>query len=118
MYVNSLACVRVKGDDSEGFRVRDCVILDLRKCIWNALLVLLGVATFEDIGSLGYLPRLVTYHPSSSTLVIASRFLTGNREAELKPTTFSSFLLLSVFVSLFFSCLPLPQRFSALSTAC
>ena len=39
----------------------------------------------------------VVYHPSVSTLMTASHFLAGNREAELKPTTFSFFLLLLVF---------------------
>ena len=35
--------------------------------------------------------------------VIASRFLAGNREAEVKPITFFSLLLFRVFLSFFFS---------------
>ena len=37
--------------------VRDRVILVLRECIWNALVVLLGFQTFEDSSSLIYPPR-------------------------------------------------------------
>ena len=48
--------------------------------------------------------------------VIASHFLGGNREAELKPITFSSLLLFRVFLSFLFSYLP--QRYSVLSAAC
>ena len=39
---------------------------------------------------------------SVSTLVTASLFLAGNREAELNPTTFSSLLLFRVFLSFLF----------------
>ena len=35
--------------------------------------------------------------------VTAFRFFAGNREAELKPTTFSSLLLFHIFLSLLFS---------------
>ena len=41
--------------------------------------------------------------PLFHTWVTASRFLAGNREAELKPTTFSSLLLFPDFLSFFFS---------------
>ena len=44
--------------------------------------------------------------PMVSTLVIASHFLLGNRETDLKPTTFSSLLLFNVFLS-FFSYTPM-----------
>ena len=47
--------------------------------------------------------RQVVY-PSGSMVspwVTASRFLAGNRNAELKPTTFSSLLLIRVFLSFF-----------------
>ena len=82
----------------QGVRIR--VILFVRECIWNTVVVLLGLPTFDDTDFLGYPPRWVIYHPSGSTLVTASRFLPGNRELELKPTTFSSLLLFSVFPSL------------------
>ena len=75
---------------SQGFR--ECVTLFVRECIWNALVVL------------GFPPRWVVYHSSGSTPMTASRFFVGNREAELKPTTFSSLLRLRVFLTLFFSC--------------
>ena len=37
--------------------LRDRVILLVRECIWNALVVLLGLPTFDDTDSLGYLPQ-------------------------------------------------------------
>ena len=84
-----------------GVGVSDHVILVVRECIWNMLVVLLELPTLDDIGSLGY--------PSGFSLVAASRFLVGNREDKLKPTTFTSFLLFNVFVSfLFFN--PLRDR--------
>ena len=46
----------------------------------------------------GHLSRKVVYRTSVSILVTASRFLAGNNEAELKPTTFSSILLFIVFL--------------------
>ena len=58
-------------------------------------MVLLGLPTFDNTGSMGYPPRWV-----DSILVTASHFLAGNREAELKPTTFSSLLLFNVFLFL------------------
>ena len=51
-----------------------------------------------------------------STLVTASRFLLGNREAELKPTTFFSLLLSRVFLSFLFPWLPMD--IVPLSVAC
>ena len=66
-------------------------------------MVLLGIPTFVDSGTHGYPPRWVTYHPLGSTLEPAYHFLVGNRETELKPATFSSLLLCSVFLSLFVS---------------
>ena len=91
---------------SEDQEVRDHVILVVRECIWNALVILLDLPTFDDTGSLGYPPRCVIYHPLGSTLVTVSRLLVGNGESELKLTTFSSFLLFSVFPGLFFFCHP------------
>ena len=55
-----------------GQGVRDRVIFVVRECVWNALVVLLGLPTFGDTGSLGYLPRCVVYHLSGSTLVATS----------------------------------------------
>ena len=49
--------------------------------------------TGEDAVSLGSL-HLVAYPPWVTT----SRFLVGNREGELKPTTFSSLILFHVFL--------------------
>ena len=98
-----------------GFQVRDRVILVVCECIWNALLVLLGLPTFYDTGSLCYPSHWVAYQPSDSTLMTASRFPAGNREAKLKPTTFSSLLLFSVFC--FYSS-PTPQRYNALIANC
>ena len=66
-------------------------------------MVRFGLPAFGDTSSLGYPLRWVPYHPSGSILVITSCFLAGNREAELKLTTFSSLVLFSVFLSLFFS---------------
>ena len=34
----------------------------VHECIWNALVVLLGLPTFDDTGSLGCPPRGVAYH--------------------------------------------------------
>ena len=77
----------------QGFR--DRVILVVRECIWNALMVPFGLSSFDDTGSLDYPSRWVTYH-----LLPASRVPAGNRKAELKNTTFSSLLL---FLSFLFS---------------
>ena len=91
-----------------GQEVRDRVILVVHKCIWNALVVLLGPPspTFNNSGSLDYLQCWVAYHQLCSNLVPASRFFPGNREAELNPSTFSSVLLLGVFLHFLFSRLP------------
>ena len=85
-----------------GQGVHGRVILVLCECIWNARVVLLVHPNFDDTSSLGYPPRWVAYHPLSSTLVPASRFLAGNREGELKPTPFSSLLIFRVFLFFFF----------------
>ena len=79
---------------SQGARSR--VIFVLRECIWNAP----AVSLF-----LGSPPRQVIY-PTGSMVppwVTASRFLAGNKEAELKPATFSSLLIFPVFLSFLFS---------------
>ena len=62
--------------------------------IWNASAVSLFLPAFDDTGSIGSSPRRVAY---------TSRFLAGNMEAELKPTTISSLLLFYVFLSFLFS---------------
>ena len=74
------------------------VILVVRETVWNALVILLVLQTFDDTGSLDYPPGRVIYRPSVSPLVTASSFLVRNKEVELKPTTFSS-LLFPVFLS-------------------
>ena len=83
-------------------RVR--VIHVLRECIWDAPTVSLVLPVFDDTGSLGFLPRQVVYPPGYivPSWVIAFRFLVGNSETELKPTTFSSLLLFRVFLSFLF----------------
>ena len=77
----------------------DCahVVLVLCEYIWNTPTVSLALSTFDDTGFLGS-PHQVVYTPSSMVppWVTASHFLTGNKEAELKRTTFS-LPLLSVF---------------------
>ena len=85
----------------EGQGVRVCVILVLRGFFWNAPAVFLVLPAFDDTGSLGSPPSQMVYLPGSIVppWVTASRFLSGNREGELKPTTFHSFLLFRVFLS-------------------
>ena len=70
----------------------------------NAPAVSLVHKAFDDTGSLGS-PRYMVYPPGSivPSWVTASRFLAGNREAELKSTTFSSLLLFRDFLSFLFS---------------
>ena len=87
----------------EGQGTRAHVIPVLHECIWNALAVSLVLLTFNDTGSLGSPPRQVVF-PSGSMVspwVTASRFLAGNRDVELKPTTFFSLLLFRTFLSFF-----------------
>ena len=85
-----------------GQGARAHVILVLRECIWNATTLLLVLPAFEDIGSL---PRQVVYPPGfmAAPWMTTFHFLVGNREAELKPTTFSSLLLFCDFLSFLFS---------------
>ena len=82
-------------------RVR--VILVLRECIWSAPVVSLIFPAFNDTGSLGSPPRQVV-SPILNGLpwVNASHFLAENTEAELKSTTFLSFLLFRDFLSFLF----------------
>ena len=54
------------------------VILVVRECIWDAIVVFLVLSNFDDIGSLGYPPRRVVYSLSVFTLVTSSNFLVGN----------------------------------------
>ena len=72
----------------EGQGARTHVILVLCESIRNAPEVSLVLPNFDDNGSLGFMvpPRMN-----------ASCFFMGNREAELKPTTFCSLLVFSVF---------------------
>ena len=84
-----------------GQRARDHVVLVLRECIWNAPAVSLVLPVFDDTSSLGSPPRRVVYLLVPPWVTV-SRFLAGNREVELKPTTFSSFLLFCVFLSFLF----------------
>ena len=71
------------------------VILVLCECIWNAPAASFVLPAFDDTGSLGS-PRQVVYPPACIVppWVTVSRFLARNREAELKPTTFSSLTFL------------------------
>ena len=79
-----------------GQGARAPVILALREYFWNAPEDSLVLPAFDDIGSLGSPPHRVVY-PLGPPWGIASRFLAGNREAELKPTIFSSLLIFPVF---------------------
>ena len=89
--------------ERQGSRVR--VILVLHECIWLAPAVSLVLPAFDTTGSLGSPPRQVVNPPGSMfpPWMTASRFLKGNREAERKPTTFSSLILFRVFLSFLFS---------------
>ena len=100
IYIYGVGGVWVQFLDGQGARAR--VILVLRQCIWNTGVVSLVLPAFHDIGSLGSPPSRVVY-PLGSTQVTVSRLIAGNREAELKPTTFSSLLLFRFFLSLLFS---------------
>ena len=86
---------------------RALVILVLRECVWNVLVVLFDLPTFNDTGPPGYPPRMRVYCPSVLTLVTTSGFFAWNMKAELKKnTTFSSLLLFRVILSFLFSCPP------------
>ena len=77
----------------------------------NMVVVLLGFQSFDNTNSMGYPPRGVAYTPwvPHSTLVAASRFLAGNREADLKHRYFftSTFLCISIAFIFLFCLLPL-----------
>ena len=98
---------------SQGFCGR--VILVLRECIRNTSAVSIFLSAFGDTGSLGSPPSQVVYPPDYMVTpwVTAYRFLAGNKEAELKPSTFPSLLLFRVF-PLFSS----PNPPGTLSAAC
>ena len=70
--------------------------------IWDAPAISLVLSPIDDTSSLGSPPRQVLY-PLVSPRVTTSRFLAGNREAELKPTTFSILLFFRVFLFFLFS---------------
>ena len=73
-----------------GQETRARSILVLRECIWNVPAVSLVLPAFDGTGSPGYPPHRLVYRPLVSTLMTTSCFLVKNREAELKPTSFSS----------------------------
>ena len=87
--------------EGQGTRVR--VILVLREYIWNAPAVSLVLPAFDYTAYLGSPPHQLGHPPGSVVphWVTASCFLAGNKEAELKPTTFSSLLVFRVFLSFF-----------------
>ena len=78
-----------------GQGARALVTLVLYGCVWNVPVVSLSLPTFDDTGCLGSPLRQVIYPPIEMVppWVIASRFLAGNTEGELKPAIFSSLLL-------------------------
>ena len=78
------------------------VILVLRECISNAPVVSLVLPAFENASSLGSPPHQVVYILVSMVpvWVTVSCFLAGNREAELKPTTFPCFPFFSLLLIL------------------
>ena len=84
------------------------VILVLGECIGNALAVPLVLPAFDFTGSLGSPLRQVVYPPGFMVLpwVTAFRFFAMDREAELKPTPFTTLLLFRVYPSFLFSLLP------------
>ena len=84
-----------------GLRDHTRVILVLCECIWSAPMILLVLPAFDDTSSLGC-PCVGWSIPLLPPWVTASHFLVGNREAELKPTTFSGLLLFCVFLSFLF----------------
>ena len=61
------------------------VILVLRECIWNAPTVSLVLPAFDYTDSLAFPSRCVVYSLVSPWMT-ASRFLEGNKEAELNKT--------------------------------
>ena len=75
-------------------------ILDFIEYIWNAPMVSLVLPTSDDTGSWGSPTRQAVYSPGP---MFPPWFLVGNREAELRPTTFSSLLLFCAFLSFLFS---------------
>ena len=102
---NVCVCVGVRGVWVQFLGRQDDrarVILVLHECIWDAPTVSLVLPAFDDTGSLGFPPCWVSY-PLVPHWVTASRFLAGNREAEIKPTTLSSLLLFRLFLSFLFS---------------
>ena len=89
-----------------GSGVRACVVLVLLVYIWNASGVSLVLPTFDDTGSLGFSRRQMV-RPNGSMVppsVTASRFLVGNREAQLKSITSSSRLIFCDFFTRVFPC--------------
>ena len=85
-----------------------CVSIVLCECMRNAPAVSLFLPAFHDTVSLGSPLRQVVY-PINYMVppwLTTSRFLAGNRVAELKPTIFSSLLHFRVFLSF----LLIPQR--------
>ena len=66
----------------------------------------LDLPVLDDTWFLVFPPRRMVYHLSVFTLGTFSRLLSGNREPDLKPITFSSFLLFRVFLvaSIFLCC--------------
>ena len=73
-----------------GWGAHACIIFVLHEFIWNAPTVSLVLPAIDDTGSLGSLPQQMVYFPGSMVLpwLIASHFLAGIKETELKPTTF------------------------------
>ena len=81
------------------------VILIICESNWNAPAFSLVLLAFDITGSLVSPPRQVVWSVPLGSIVppwvTASLFLAGKREAELKPTTFSS-LLFCFFLSFIF----------------
>ena len=86
------------------------VILVLRECIWSVPVVSL-VLLASKISAPWVFLRVGWSNPLVQPWVIAARFLAWNKEAELKPTTFSSLLPFLSLVSCLFSSLD-PQQYS------
>ena len=90
----------VWGQFLEGFRGAKFVLI-----LFYVNVSRMYLPTFDDTGSLGFPPRRVVYPPGSMVppWVTGSRFLAGNRKAELKNLQLSFHSYFSVFSCVFSS---------------
>ena len=86
------------GSIVEGQEACAQVMLVLSGCISDTPAVSLVFLGYDSASSPGYPPRRLVYGLLVSTLGAVSFFLVGNRKTELNPATFSSVLLVHVFI--------------------